>query len=217
MTKSIGARKRLEMPTADNGERALERYIGMALRRLRIAQNLVIADVAKLAKISSGMLSKLENGQSAASLVTLLSLSKALGVPVSALFQGFPPEEGGAQLVKRSQGMEVVRRGTRKGHTYHLLAADRGPRRLFEPFLVTLTDESEVFPGFEHPGIEFLHILEGRIEYRHGKHKYMMGPGDSLTFRGEVRHGPERLVRLPIRMLSIIIYGTEITVPIKIV
>lgn len=199
-TRAAGARS-TETP------KALERHIGSALRRTRLAQNLVIAEVAKLAGISSGMLSKLENGQSAASLDSLFSLSRALGVSLGTLFQGFPPEEGGAQLVKRGQGMEVVRRGTRRGHTYHLLAADRGPRRLFEPFLVTLTDKSEVFPRFEHPGIEFLHILEGRIQYRHGKNTYMMGPGDSLTLRGQVPHGPERLIRLPIRMLSIIMYG----------
>lgn len=194
-------------PPKRDGVRDLERHIGAALRRTRLAQNLVIAEVAKLANISSGMLSKLENGQSAASLETLASLSRALGVSLGTLFQGYPPQEGGAQLVKRGLGMEVVRRGTRKGHTYHLLAADRGPRRLFEPFLVTLTDKSEVFPRFEHPGVEFLHILEGRIEYRHGKNLYEVGPGDSLTFRGDVPHGPERLVKLPIRMLSIIVYG----------
>jgi transcriptional regulator with XRE-family HTH domain len=188
-------------------DRPVERHLGAAIKRLRVAQNLVIAEVAKLAKLSVGMVSKLENGNITPSLDTLVALSNALGVPLSALFQGYPAEEGGAQLVKKGQGMEVVRRGTRKGHTYHLLAAERGPRRLFEPFLVTLTDKSEVFPRFEHPGIEFLHILEGRIEYRHGKNKYMMGPGDSLTLRGEVPHGPERLIRLPIRMLSIIIYG----------
>ena len=32
-----------------------------------------------------------------------------------------------------------MRRGTKRGHTYHLLAAQRGPRKVFEPFLVTLT------------------------------------------------------------------------------
>lgn len=206
MPKRAGRRNH-RSPAAPGAERSLERHIGSALRRTRLAQNLVIAEVAKLARISGGMLSKLENGQSAASLETLVSLSRALGVSMSTLFQGYPPEEGGAQLVKAGEGMEVVRRGTRKGHTYHLLAADRGPRRLFEPFLVTLTDKSEVFPRFEHPGVEFLHILEGRIEYRHGKHTYMMGPGDSLTLRGEVPHGPERLIRLPIRMLSVIMYG----------
>jgi len=201
------ARKRPAADPRSEDASQLQRHIGSTLRRTRLAQNLVIAEVAKLAKISPGMLSKLENGQSAASMETLVSLSRALGVSLGTLFQGFPAEEGGAQLVKQGQGMEVVRRGTRKGHTYHLLAAERGPRRLFEPFLVTLTDKSEVFPRFEHPGTEFLHILDGRIEYRHGKNTYMMGPGDSLTLRGEVPHGPERLIRLPIRMLSIIMYG----------
>ena len=200
-------KKKTASTPAPDASQGLPRHLGAALRRTRLAQNLVIAEVAKLAGISSGMLSKLENGQSAASLDTLVNLSRALGVSLGTLFQGFPPEEGGAQLVKGGQGMEVVRRGTRRGHTYHLLAADRGPRRLFEPFLVTLTDKSEVFPRFEHPGTEFLHILEGRIEYRHGKHTYLMGPGDSLTLRGEVPHGPERLIRLPIRMLSIIMYA----------
>jgi hypothetical protein len=31
-------------------------------------------------------------------------------------------------------------------------------------------------------------------------------PGDALTFRGEVPHGPERLIECPITFLSVIIY-----------
>lgn len=208
----LSVRAEAQEPLPDRGSaQTLERHVGSAVRRVRLAHRLTLAEVAKKAGISSGMLSKIENGQSSPSLDTLSGLSRALGVSLSALFQGFPTEEGGAQLVKKGQGMEVVRRGTKRGHTYHLLAADRGPRRLFEPYLVTLTDESEVFPRFEHPGVEFIHILEGRIQYRHGKHTYPMGPGDSITFRGEVPHGPDRLLRLPIRMLSIIIYGDSDT------
>jgi hypothetical protein len=37
----------------------------------------------------------------------------------------------------------------------------------------------------------------------------VLRPGDTLTFRGDVAHGPERLEKVPIRMLSIIIYATE--------
>ena len=40
-----------------------------------------------------------------------------------------------------------------------------------------------------------------------GKSSDVLKAGDSLTFRGDVAHGPERLVKVPIRMLSIIIYG----------
>jgi quercetin dioxygenase-like cupin family protein len=111
--------------------------------------------------------------------------------------------------VPAGQGLEVVRRGTRRGHTYHLLAAQRGPRKSFEPFLVTLTDKSEVFPGFQHPGTEFIYILGGSLTYRHGSHSYPLAAGDSLSFRGDVPHGPETLDKVPIRMLSIIIYDEE--------
>ena len=36
-----------------------------------------------------------------------------------------------------------------------------------------------------------------------------MQPGDSLTFAGDVPHGPVRLIKVPIRLLSIIYYGDQ--------
>jgi len=74
---------------------------------------------------------------------------------------------------------------------------------------VTLNDRSEVFPGFQHPGIEFIHLLSGVLHYRHGRHNLCAPAGDSLTFSGDIAHGPERLEKVPIRMLSLIIYGDE--------
>jgi transcriptional regulator with XRE-family HTH domain len=183
--------------------------LGITARRLRESQNLTLADVARRANISSAMLSRLETGHVSPSLETIVALSQALGVTASTLMQRVGTDDGGAQLIKSGEGLETVRSGTRRGHTYHLLAAQRGPRKIFEPFLVTITDKSEVFPGFQHPGIEFIHILSGVIHYRHGRHTYVLEPGDTLTFRGDVLHGPERLLKMPIRMLSLIIYADE--------
>lgn len=197
-----------EAPSID-ARQDLERHVGQIVRKLRLQQNLTIADVARKARCSGGMLSKIENGQTSASVDTLANLADALGTTLSSIFAGYSSEEGGAQHVKSGHAPEVVRRGTKRGHTYHLLAIERGPRRIFEPFLVTLTNKSEIFPGFEHPGIEFIYLLEGRLRYRHGKSSYLLAPGDSLTFRGSVPHGPEKLLKLPIRMLATIIYDDE--------
>jgi transcriptional regulator with XRE-family HTH domain len=183
--------------------------LGRTARRLRDGQNLTLADVASRANISSAMLSRLETGRVSPSLETIVALSQALGVTASALMQRVGADDGGAQLIRAGEGLETVRSGTRRGHTYHLLAAQRGPRKIFEPFLVTLNDKSEVFPGFQHPGIEFIHLLSGVLHYRHGRHTYVLRPGDTLTFRGDIAHGPERLEKVPIRMLSLIIYGGE--------
>jgi transcriptional regulator with XRE-family HTH domain len=181
--------------------------VGAGVRRLRAAQGLTLSDVSRMAAISPAMLSRLEHGDVAPSLDTLAALAEALGTSCAALLRDPDQSLSDAQLVRKGEGLEVVRRGTRRGHTYHLLASDRGPRRAFEPFLVTLNSKSEIFPEFEHPGTEFIHILEGSLRYRHGTETYLLKPGDSLTFRGDVPHGPDKLLKLPIRMLSIIVYG----------
>jgi quercetin dioxygenase-like cupin family protein len=74
---------------------------------------------------------------------------------------------------------------------------------------VTLSDKSEIFPDFEHPGTEMIYMLEGSLRYRHGSESYLLKPGDTLTFSGEVPHGPQTLIKLPIRFLSIIMYGEK--------
>lgn len=204
--------KRKNSERGDAG-REVDRHIGQMIHRLRTQQRLTIAETSRKAGISGGMLSKIENSQTSTSIDTLLSLANALGVPIGIFFQGFSAEEGGAQLVKKGKGLEVVRRGTKRGHTYHLLSVSRGPRRAFEPFLVTLTNKSEIFPGFEHPGTEFIYFLQGKLRYRHGKHSYLVGPGDALTFKGSVKHGPATLIKLPIRMISVIIYDEEFASP----
>lgn len=191
---------------ADSQPKSLDRHIGATVHDLRTRRALTIADLSRQSGLSPGMLSKIENAQVSASLETLLSLARALGVGVADLMRDFDSPEGAAQYVPRNGGLEVVRRGTKKGHTYRLLFSHRGPHKPFEPFLVTLTDASEVFPAFKHEGLEFIHILEGRIRYRHGRQTFNLGPGDSLTFEGDVPHGPEALIKLPIVMLAIMVY-----------
>src|SRR5260370_14648041 len=197
---AVKAAGRAESPAID---------LGRTARRLRESQNLTLADVAGRANISSAMLSRLETGRVSPSLETIVALARALGVTASALMQRVGADDGGAQLIRAGEGLETVRSGTRRGHTYHLLAAQRGPRKVFEPFLVTLNDRSEVFPGFQHPGVEFIHLLSGVLHYRHGRHTYVLKPGDTLTFRGDVAHGPERLEKVPIRMFSRILYASD--------
>jgi len=193
--------------------KALDRFLGNTIHQLRVQHGLTLAEVSQRAGISRGMLSKIENGLSSTSLETLEQLANALGVTLSRLFQGYNLPTSAVQFVKKGQGMEVVRRGTRSGHTYHLLAYDQGPQKLFEPFLISLEDPGEEFPSFEHPGTEFIYMLEGEVEYRVGDEVFVLQPGDSLTFRGEIPHRPEKHTKLPIRFLAIIHYDMPASKP----
>jgi transcriptional regulator with XRE-family HTH domain len=185
---------------------SLEESVGAAIRELRQRHGLTIAQVSERAGISRGMLSKIETGQASAGMDTLARIARALGMSMSMLFSKYDASSSTAQHIKRGMGMEVVRRGTSSGHTYHLLAYDQGPTKLFEPFLITMEDDTQRYPTFQHPGTEFLYMLEGELEYRCGNESYLLEPGDALTFQGEIPHGPTRLVRCPIKFLSVTVY-----------
>lgn len=184
---------------------SLELAIGREVRDFRRKLTMTVAELATMAGMSTGMLSKIENGQTSPSLATLQELSKALQVPVTAFFRKFE-EEQDATFVKAGQGLTIERRGTRAGHQYQLLGHSLSRNLAVEPYLITLTKDSDVFPVFQHDGIEFIYMLEGEVGYRHGDRVYPLTPGDSLFFDSDVPHGPEQLRKLPIRFLSIITY-----------
>lgn len=188
-------------------ERNLETAIGREVRAFRRAQGLTVADLAAATGLSIGMLSKIENGITSPSLATLQALSHAFSCPVTAFFRGFE-ERREVQHVRAGEHLEIERRGTRAGHQYHLLGhiGANGSGVVVEPYLITLTAESDVFPTFQHDGIELLYMLEGEVTYRHGDQLFHLRPGDSLFFDADARHGPEMLNRLPARYLSVISY-----------
>ncbi len=184
----------------------LEISIGRQVRELRRKLDITVIELAKLAGLSQGMLSKIENGSISPSLATLKALSGALNVPVTTLFREHE-EQRSVSFVRAGEGLKIERRGSRAGHQYQLLGhMPHNKNIIVEPYFITLTEKSEVFPLFQHSGLEFLYILEGEVGYRHADKIYVLRPGDSLFFDAEAPHGPEELRKLPIRFLSIISY-----------
>ncbi|BBK45355.1 MerR family transcriptional regulator [Allostella vacuolata] len=189
-------------------EGRLEAAIGRAVRAFRQRHDLTVAALAARAGLSVGMLSKIENGRTSPSLGTIQRLADALGVPVTAFLRSYE-EQRDAVYVPAGQGLAIERRGTRAGHQYQLLGHGIGKRIAVEPYLITLTEKSDVFPVFQHAGQEFIHMLAGEVVYRHGAKAWLLRPGDSLLFDADAPHGPEELRRLPIRFLSILVSERE--------
>lgn len=188
----------------------LEVAIGREVRDLRKSMDMTVADLAGATGLSVGMLSKIENGATSPSLTTLQTLASALGVVVSTFFRRHD-ERREAVFVRDGEGVDVERRGTRAGHQYRLLGHTASPTGavVVEPYMITLTEDSDRFPAFQHGGLEFLYMLEGEVTYRHGDTLYRMTAGDSLYFDADAPHGPEELHRFPIRYLAIISYAND--------
>lgn len=188
-------------------KKPLEVAIGREVRAIRIKQNLSVAQLAKLTELSRSLLSKIENDITLPSLRTLQILARALGVPLTTFFRGFE-ESRTAVHTKAGEGVDVERAGTRAGHQYNLLGhiGSNASGVVVEPYLITLSEQTDLFPIFQHDGIEMLYVLEGQVDYRHGDNLYALRRGDTLFFDADAPHGPEGLVKPPIRYLSIITY-----------
>jgi transcriptional regulator with XRE-family HTH domain len=192
-------------------EKVLEVAIGREVRAFRRQQEITVAELAAITGLSIGMLSKIENGNTSPSLTTLQTLANALSVPITSFFRRFE-ETRQAVHTKSGEGVEIDREGTRANHQYNLLGhiGSNASGVIVEPYLITLTAESDVFQTFQHGGIETIYMLEGEVDYRHGDDVHALKPGDTLFFDADAPHGPEKLVKLPARYLSIISYPQSV-------
>ena len=193
--------------TREEPEKVLEVAIGREVRACRKKRGMTVADLSALTGLSIGMLSKIENGNTSPSLTTLQTLSRVLSVPLTSFLRRFE-ESREAVHTRSGEGVEMERAGTRAGHQYNLLGhiGSNASGVVVEPYLITLTATSDVFPTFQHEGIETIYMLEGEVDYRHGSRVYPLKPGDTLFFDADAPHGPEVLVTLPARYLSVIAY-----------
>lgn len=198
-------------PHALRGGNRLEMAIGREVRACRRRHGMTIIELARAAGLSLGMMSKIENGIISASLTTLHQLSRALAVPLSALLK--PSEDvRDALLVKAGRGVPE-RCGTRPGHLPLGYVVPDAAGITLEPCLVTLTDNADRpalrqsalrQPTFrQNTGMTFIYLLEGEMTWRHGTALYRMAPDDSLFFDAATPHGPEQLLTLPVRFLSV--------------
>ena len=187
----------------DSKETSLEKSLGAKIRQFRKSKQMSIHELAKLAGISVSMLSRMENGLTQASISTLQSIGGVLNVPIAVLFSELTGSNE-STFVKSGRGLTVQRRDNPIGHEYQLLGHSFHSEVSLEPYLIKLTNADEEFPKSFHDGIEFMYLLKGKMTYQQGDNIFEMEPGDSLYFDATVPHGPIKLTRLPVEILTTI-------------
>jgi transcriptional regulator with XRE-family HTH domain len=206
-TSAAHRKREIKSKPAAPGRRdnQLESALGQVVREFRKRAGLGISEIAKRASLSPGMVSKIENGAISPSLASIRALSRALQVPVTSLFREFD-EVTDATFVRAGEGMLVNRSGLSIDHEYRVLGQTTAKGIAVEPCLMSYTNSSQVLPFLHRTGTQFIYVLEGQLKYRHGNRTYLMSKGDSLLFQADVPHGPERLIRTPVRYITVLCF-----------
>ena len=168
-----------------------ELRIGQQIRDLRQGRRMTLQDLSSETDLSKPLLSQIENEQVIPPLATLLRISKALKVPLQTFFE----EVDNTQkcLVVRAREANPIHRRPKQGSTpqpyrYHSLAYGKKHKHM-EPFMVEFDPhQAEQTQPVQHPGEEFLYLLEGQVRLRHGAETYLIEAGDSAYWDSSDLH-----------------------------
>ncbi|MBF0647121.1 cupin domain-containing protein [Desulfuromonas acetoxidans] len=173
-------------------EEVKELQIGMKVRNLRQERRMTLQDLANMTRLSKPLLSQIENNQVIPPLSTLLRIAKAFEVSLNCFFED---ERDNTQCVVVRAGEQHIRQlraaqthGS-QSYTYNSRAFGK-TRHNMEPFDVEFfarewSDDLLV----RHEGEEFLYVLEGQLEFRHGDQTVLLNPGDSVYYDSTEPHG----------------------------
>jgi transcriptional regulator with XRE-family HTH domain len=165
--------------------------LGSKIRELRLKKNYTLQDVADKTGLSKPFLSQIENDHVVPPVATLLRLARAFNVNLAHFFQ----DEVGSDKIAITRHNERIRVEKRPHHrkgevnyVYETLETKKTNKQM-EPFLVEfpVQDSSEMV-FMNHDGEEFLHVLEGTLEFRSVSRVEVLESGDSIYFESDLSH-----------------------------
>ncbi|MFM0283151.1 XRE family transcriptional regulator [Paraburkholderia sediminicola] len=180
----------------------VSKALAAQIHTFRTAAGIASGALAKMAGISHSMLSRIERGTATPSIETLTRIANALGKPVSRFFVD-QSERHDCSFVPAGGGVTVNREGSSFGHIYTLIGHVLSGNLSVEPYIVTLDEKSQPWSTHQTTGLQFVHVLEGRMKFRYANRLYDLKPGDSLLFDPNAAHGPEEIDSIPVRFLSL--------------
>jgi transcriptional regulator with XRE-family HTH domain len=174
--------RKLIEPDALDSETSMA-HLGRTIRTNR-AGLLTVEELAERAGISAGLISQLERGIGNPSFNTLMRLSRALNLPISALFHGGEKETSDL-IVRKADRLRLTR--TEDGIKQEILSPDVR-RKLGLIRTVVPPGYSGTDTPMSHPGEEAFLVVKGSLEVTLGQQTYELAVGDTITFDSSVPH-----------------------------
>ncbi|MER5545809.1 XRE family transcriptional regulator [Streptomyces sp. NPDC002589] len=163
-------------------------WIAASLKRERARAGLSLSELAKRAGIAKSTLSQLEAASGNPSVETIWALGVALGVPFTVLVE---PPTPSVQVIRAGQGPAVASEQASFVGTL-LSASPPGARR--DIYQIRAEPDSVRAAEPHNPGtVEHLIVATGRVKAGPAGEEVELGPGDYMTYRGDVAHSYEAL------------------------
>ncbi|MFO8002530.1 MAG: XRE family transcriptional regulator [Marinilabilia sp.] len=180
---------------------------GEKIKLQREDKKLSLAEVAGRAGIDEDRLARIESGDVAPALGTLIKLARVFGVRPGTFLDD--KEDKGIVITRKgektpSDNMNVPGSEPRENLAFSSLARQKSDRHM-DPFLVEVfPDEAGMQTFSSHEGEEFIYVLEGNVEVVYGQETHSLDPGDSLYYDSIVDHKVKAIGRSRALVLAVV-------------
>lgn len=165
-----------------------EKRIGERIRRLRLKRSMGLVELGRHTGLSASFLSQLETGRVVPTLRNLARIAMVFGRDLSYFFE--PEPHPLFRVHRRTERVRMPQSGVDDPTYFFESLAYMVPDRQLDPYyaeFVPVKKGTEVRPHV-HPGYEFLYLLQGGLEIRHGDHTHSLEAGDSVYFDAGTAH-----------------------------
>jgi transcriptional regulator with XRE-family HTH domain len=165
-----------------------EKHIGERIKRLRLKKSMGLVELGKHTGLSASFLSQLETGRVVPTLRNLARIAMVFSKDLSYFFETEP--NALFRVHRRRERVRLPQTGVDSPTYFFESLGYMVPDRHMDPYFaefVPLT--KEMLPkAHMHPGFEFLYVLDGELELRHGDQTCTLEAGDALYFDASTPH-----------------------------
>jgi transcriptional regulator with XRE-family HTH domain len=186
MPKKTESEKQIDPETAEAF--IAEKHIGERIKRLRLKKSMGLVELGKHTGLSASFLSQLETGRVVPTLRNLARIAMVFSKDLSFFFESEPHTV--FRVHKKNERVRLPQTGVDDPTYYFESLGYMVPDRHLDPYyaeFVPLKKTIDVRPHV-HPGSEFLYLLDGALEIRHGDKVNVLEAGDSVYFDASTPH-----------------------------
>lgn len=174
-----------------------EKKIGERIKHLRLKKSMGLVELGRHTGLSASFLSQLETGRVVPTLRNLARIAMVFSKDLSYFFESEPQTL--FRVHRRKERVRMPQTGADDPAYFFESLGYLVPDRQLDPYFAEfLPLKSAVTPrAHQHDGCEFLYLVSGTLEVRHGEATHRIEAGDAIYFDANTRHSYVCLGNVP--------------------
>jgi transcriptional regulator with XRE-family HTH domain len=190
-----------------------EKRIGERIKRLRLKKSMGLVELGRHTGLSASFLSQLETGRVIPTLRNLARIAMVFSKDLSFFFESEPVSL--FRVHRKHDRVRLPQSGVDDPTYFFESMGYMVPDRQLDPYyaeFLPVRKTQDIRPHV-HPGFEFLYILEGELEVRHGDAMQVLNPGDGVYFDASTPHSYRCAGKTPSIAIIVTMHQTAASQP----